>query len=204
MSPDIRSSKARSVIDSAGSEGSVATLSAIESLPITRFLWGAGIECSFLPHLGVDQFKWTQHDRFWREDLALVRVQRRLVGHGQEARRGENLEPQLLLPRFPLLERFVLRHREVRVRIRRVRVPAVFGRRLTVHRCGNENGEKALHIPGKDGTPERHEQGYARFERAIQRRGAEAQRTRKENACLPCFRLFAPSSSAPQRLCVEP
>jgi beta-glucosidase/6-phospho-beta-glucosidase/beta-galactosidase len=40
------------------------------SLPIQQFIWGAGIECSFLPHLNVDQFEWTQHDRFWREDLA--------------------------------------------------------------------------------------------------------------------------------------
>ena len=28
----------------------------------TKFVWGAGIECSFIPHLGVDQFEWTQHD----------------------------------------------------------------------------------------------------------------------------------------------
>ena len=33
------------------------------------FAWGVGIECSTLPHLGVDQFAWTQHDRQWREDL---------------------------------------------------------------------------------------------------------------------------------------
>src|SRR5579862_2317717 len=39
------------------------------SLPFDRFVWGAGIECSFLPHLNVDQFQWTQHDRFWREDF---------------------------------------------------------------------------------------------------------------------------------------
>jgi beta-glucosidase/6-phospho-beta-glucosidase/beta-galactosidase/glycosyltransferase involved in cell wall biosynthesis len=36
------------------------------------FLWGVGIESSTLPHLGVDQFEWTQHNRFWREDLARV------------------------------------------------------------------------------------------------------------------------------------
>src|SRR6476661_6078621 len=34
-----------------------------------RFVWGAGIECSFIPHLKVDQFEWTQHDRFWKEDF---------------------------------------------------------------------------------------------------------------------------------------
>jgi len=41
----------------------------VASLPFKQFVWGAGIECSFLPHLNVDQFNWTQHDRFWREDL---------------------------------------------------------------------------------------------------------------------------------------
>jgi beta-glucosidase/6-phospho-beta-glucosidase/beta-galactosidase/glycosyltransferase involved in cell wall biosynthesis len=34
------------------------------------FVWGAGIECSFVPHLKADQFEWTQHDQFWREDFA--------------------------------------------------------------------------------------------------------------------------------------
>jgi len=34
-----------------------------------KFVWGAGIECSFIPHLKVDQFQWTQHDRFWRDDF---------------------------------------------------------------------------------------------------------------------------------------
>src|SRR2546429_7330793 len=38
-------------------------------LPFTQFVWGAGIECSFLPHLNVDQFQWTQHNRFWKEDF---------------------------------------------------------------------------------------------------------------------------------------
>ncbi len=45
----------------------------LDSLPFTQFVWGAGVECSFLPHLNVDQFKWTQHDRFWREDLRRAR-----------------------------------------------------------------------------------------------------------------------------------
>ncbi|HEY8669181.1 MAG TPA: family 1 glycosylhydrolase [Tepidisphaeraceae bacterium] len=40
-----------------------------DRLPFKQFVWGAGIECSFLPHLDVDQFKWTQHDRFWRDDF---------------------------------------------------------------------------------------------------------------------------------------
>ena len=37
------------------------------------FMWGVGIECSFLPHLNVDQFDWTQHSRFWKEDLKMIR-----------------------------------------------------------------------------------------------------------------------------------
>jgi len=41
----------------------------IEAIPFKQFVWGAGIECSFIPHLKVDQFEWTQHERFWREDL---------------------------------------------------------------------------------------------------------------------------------------
>src|SRR5688572_25316094 len=41
----------------------------------TRIVWGAGIECSFIPHLNVDQFEWTQHDRFWRDDLRLAKEQ---------------------------------------------------------------------------------------------------------------------------------
>ncbi|MBC7783763.1 MAG: glycosyltransferase [Burkholderiales bacterium] len=39
----------------------------------TAFIWGVGIECSFLPHIDVDQFEWTQHDRFWREDFRRIR-----------------------------------------------------------------------------------------------------------------------------------
>ena len=49
------------------------TAPAASSLPFSEFIWGAGIECSFLPHLNVDQFEWTQHDRFWREDLRRAR-----------------------------------------------------------------------------------------------------------------------------------
>src|ERR1041385_5211881 len=45
----------------------------LDSLPFQQFVWGAGIECSFLPHLDVDQFQWTQHNRYWREDLKLAR-----------------------------------------------------------------------------------------------------------------------------------
>jgi beta-glucosidase/6-phospho-beta-glucosidase/beta-galactosidase/glycosyltransferase involved in cell wall biosynthesis len=45
----------------------------VDRLPFDTFIWGAGIECSFLPHLNVNQFDWTQHNRFWREDLKLAR-----------------------------------------------------------------------------------------------------------------------------------
>ena len=55
------------------------------SLPFKQFVWGAGIECSFLPHLNVDQFEWTQHDRFWRDDLK--RAARR-AGHHAPALRA--------------------------------------------------------------------------------------------------------------------
>src|SRR5437762_3607672 len=47
----------------------------VEGLPYKQFVWGAGVECSFLPHLNVDQFDWTQHNRFWREDLKRAREQ---------------------------------------------------------------------------------------------------------------------------------
>ncbi len=46
---------------------------AVDRLPVKQFMWGAGIECSFIPHLNVDQFKWTQHDRFWRDDFKRFR-----------------------------------------------------------------------------------------------------------------------------------
>lgn len=41
--------------------------------PAAPFIWGVGIECSFIPQIAVDQFKWTQHNRFWRDDLRMVR-----------------------------------------------------------------------------------------------------------------------------------
>lgn len=45
------------------------SLASVNELPFAKFVWGAGIECSFIPHLNVDQFDWTQHNRFWKEDL---------------------------------------------------------------------------------------------------------------------------------------
>ena len=38
----------------------------------SHFRWAVGVECSFIPHIGVDQYRWTQHDRFWRGDFELV------------------------------------------------------------------------------------------------------------------------------------
>jgi hypothetical protein len=43
------------------------------SPPFEKFVWGAGVECSFLPHINVDQYEWTQHNRFWRDDLKRAR-----------------------------------------------------------------------------------------------------------------------------------
>src|SRR2546421_1548440 len=51
------------------SAAGAADAAAMEALPFKQFVWGAGVECSFLPHLNVDQFQWTQHNRFWREDF---------------------------------------------------------------------------------------------------------------------------------------
>lgn len=59
---------------------------------MTGFIWGAGIECSFLPHLNVDQFNWTQHDRFWREDF--IRAKNELgISHLRYAFPWHVLEP---------------------------------------------------------------------------------------------------------------
>jgi len=79
-----------------GPESAPIESSSIDGLPFTEFVFGSGVECSFLPHLNVDQFRWTQHDRFWREDLRRAREE---VGvtwlryafpwHVLEPRRGE-------------------------------------------------------------------------------------------------------------------
>jgi beta-glucosidase/6-phospho-beta-glucosidase/beta-galactosidase/glycosyltransferase involved in cell wall biosynthesis len=50
---------------------SATTASSTQKHP--KFIWGAGIECSFIPHLNVDQFDWTQHSRFWADDFKLAR-----------------------------------------------------------------------------------------------------------------------------------
>ena len=36
------------------------------------FRWAVGIEGSCIPHLNIDQYEWTQHDRQWREDFRRV------------------------------------------------------------------------------------------------------------------------------------
>src|SRR5437870_298501 len=41
----------------------------LTKLPFQSFVWGSGLECSFIPHLNVDQFDWTQHNTFWRDDF---------------------------------------------------------------------------------------------------------------------------------------
>ena len=82
---------------SAGSQGQSAPSEAgVESLPFKEFVWGAGIECSFLPHINVDQFEWTQHNRFWREDLhrarndlGITHLRYAFPWHRIEAQRGQ-------------------------------------------------------------------------------------------------------------------
>ena len=37
------------------------------------FRWAVGIESSCIPHLSIDQYAWTQHDRFWKDDFRRVR-----------------------------------------------------------------------------------------------------------------------------------
>src|ERR1051325_10139269 len=67
-----------------------------DKLDARSFIWGAGIECSFIPHLNVDQFEWTQHDRFWRDDLKRAReelglsaLRYALPWHKIETKRGQ-------------------------------------------------------------------------------------------------------------------
>ena len=65
----------------------------IETLPFQEFIFGSGIECSFLPHINVDQFRWTQHDKFWREDLRRARDELG-IAHLRYALPWHVLEPQ--------------------------------------------------------------------------------------------------------------
>src|SRR5260221_6167946 len=70
-----------------------ATKGITQHLPITSFVWGAGVECSFLPHLNVDQFQWTQHNRFWRDDLRRAREELGIT-HLRYALPWNTLEPR--------------------------------------------------------------------------------------------------------------
>ncbi len=36
------------------------------------FRWIVGIEGSCIPHLSIDEYQWTQHDKYWREDFDKV------------------------------------------------------------------------------------------------------------------------------------
>lgn len=72
---------------------SSSTQSSLIQLPFEHFIWGAGIECSFIPHLDVDQFEWTQHNRFWRKDLRLARDQLG-IGYLRYSLPWHLLEPQ--------------------------------------------------------------------------------------------------------------
>src|SRR4051812_36194659 len=36
------------------------------------FRWAVGVESSCIPHLSIDQFQWTQHDKYWRDDFKRV------------------------------------------------------------------------------------------------------------------------------------
>src|SRR5215218_5274902 len=68
----------------------------VDQLPFKEFIWGAGVECSFLPHINVDQYEWTQHNRFWREDLkrakeelGITHLRYALPWHKMEPERGQ-------------------------------------------------------------------------------------------------------------------
>ncbi len=37
-----------------------------------EFRWAVGIEGSCIPHLNIDEYRWTQHDLNWREDFRLA------------------------------------------------------------------------------------------------------------------------------------
>ncbi|HEY8747374.1 MAG TPA: family 1 glycosylhydrolase [Tepidisphaeraceae bacterium] len=65
----------------------------VDSLPFDQFIFGSGIECSFLPHINVNQFQWTQHDRYWRDDFKRAREELGIT-HLRYAFPWHELEPQ--------------------------------------------------------------------------------------------------------------
>ena len=79
--------------DSATTQAPQTAADAPARLPFKQFVWGAGVECSFLPHLNVDQYNWTQHDRFWRDDLRRAREELG-ISHLRYAFPWHVLEPQ--------------------------------------------------------------------------------------------------------------
>ncbi len=70
-----RTSSSISIAPEPSIESGTSAASAKQSQPAVEapFVWGVGIECSFIPHISVDQFEWTQHDRFWKDDLRRIR-----------------------------------------------------------------------------------------------------------------------------------
>jgi beta-glucosidase/6-phospho-beta-glucosidase/beta-galactosidase len=66
--------------------------SSVDALPFAQFVWGAGIECSFIPHLNIDQFDWTQHNRFWKDDLRRAKEELG-ISHLRYALPWHKLEP---------------------------------------------------------------------------------------------------------------
>ena len=72
---------------------SAPATSELNGLPFKEFIFGSGVECSFLPHLNVDQFQWTQHDKFWKEDLRRAREELGLK-HLRYAFPWHTLQPQ--------------------------------------------------------------------------------------------------------------
>src|SRR5256714_8354313 len=86
-------SKTNASISSSSPAGTPSPSSGgVETLPFFQFVWGAGLECSFIPHLNVDQFDWTQHNRFWREDLKRAKEELG-ISHLRYALPWHKLEP---------------------------------------------------------------------------------------------------------------
>jgi beta-glucosidase/6-phospho-beta-glucosidase/beta-galactosidase len=40
-----------------------------DEFKVDSFRWAVGVEGSCIPHLNIDEYEWTQHDRNWREDF---------------------------------------------------------------------------------------------------------------------------------------
>src|SRR5688572_33486089 len=88
-----KGSGSNSQSSSAAAAATQAAAQGVERLPFQQFVWGAGIECSFLPHINVDQYEWTQHNRFWREDLKRAREELGIT-HLRYALPWHRIEPE--------------------------------------------------------------------------------------------------------------